>query len=251
MSVLTTFAVRLGAALSKSMLRQWLGEGSAPIWDAATELVSLAQDGILRGKAAADPAKRIGEIADGVIAKLQPFLDAEAKSLDPGSRTAIVTEAATTLENAEITADLLVACNLDPSLLGRHLSSVRPELRALLSIDELHIYDRLLAEIASEVVSLSATLSGFQRSAFAATLDGQDRILQVLYRVEDRSSINAAEFEVRYRTVVEQHLNRLELFGLPRLDAVSRLQDLSLAYVMLHAEHAVRGASSRTMRPRS
>ncbi len=62
--------------------------------------------------------------------------------------------------------------------------------------------------------------------------------------MEDRSSINAAEFEVRYRTVVEQHLNRLELFGLPRLDAVSRLQDLSLAYVMLHAEHAVRGASS-------
>ncbi len=160
MSVLTTFAVRLGAALSKSMLRQWLGKGVL-LSDAATELVSLAQDGILRGKAAADPAKRIGEIADGVIAKLQPFLDAEAKSLDPGSRTAIVTEAATTLENAEITADLLVACNLDPSLLGRHLSSVRPELRALLSIDELHIYDRLLAEIASEVVSLSATLSGF------------------------------------------------------------------------------------------
>ncbi|NER23194.1 MAG: NACHT domain-containing protein [Symploca sp. SIO1C2] len=52
-------------------------------------------------------------------------------------------------------------------------------------------------------------------------------------------SIQAAdEFALRYRRIVQDKLDRLELFGLPRIDRLTSRQNLSMAYITLSVSGA-------------
>jgi NACHT domain/Leucine Rich repeats (2 copies) len=239
MDLLTTLALSIGPVLADSILREWL-KGMGPLPELAVGLVGVTKERLARTLSSRAESRVVQEIGKRTVGQLRPLFEHEARDLDESSRTVLALELAATLADAEITADLLVSFNLDPRRLTRHLAKLRPTVTANLSASESALYDRMLAEVSVKIVNIAADLSGFQRSVVIKTLEGQDRILEMLSRLMAEPDAEAAAFERLYRETVGRQLDHMDLFGLRRIDTVAHRQSLTMAYVTLDVETTVR-----------
>ena len=235
MALVETVALVLGPSIAKALLKSWLGENVAV--DVLGEIIDrLKTKG---GDVVTDRNNRrqLEQVGEQVAARMRPVFDIEAASLDQQGRDTVVREVAATLEQARVTTDLLVACNLDANRLTQHLASLRPDATNLLSATEAALYQRTLSEASASIIPTATQLTGFNGSAFAATLQGQDQLFAMLSELLQRPDAQAEQFEHDYHKAVTRQLDKMEQFGVPRMDALVRRQSLSVAYVTLQVEH--------------
>src|SRR5262249_9045573 len=106
----------------------------------------------------------------------------------------------------------------------------------LLSTGESALYQRLLAEASRGIVELATELNGFDTALAASTLQDHDKILTMLADLWQRPAQADQEFEDKYRDQVKNQLDKLELFGLPKMDVTTRAQRLTRVYITLQFE---------------
>lgn len=235
MSLLGLFTFTIGPSIAKAILKTWLKD--RPILSSVVpELLDLLKTGAQAERQQGQSAGRIEALGVQVVQQMQPIFDEAGRGLGEGGRAAVVQELAATLAAARIQPRLLIDCNLDPALLSRQLATARPDAVKLLSAGESAVYGRLLDEAARGITQIATELNGFNTAFSAATLQDHDKILAMLGDLWRRPDAADREFEDKYLALVENKLDRLEQFGLPRLDTTTRAQRLTRVYISLQFE---------------
>lgn len=232
MSLLGTAVLTLGTTVAKYIVKSWIDDGSL-LEELAPDLVDLVKEGGLQRWTSFRNLPPIERAGQQVAHQLLPLFEHEAAKLDKSTRNAILIEAARTLVKAELTSELLITHRLDPEHLCVHLLNSRLEASQDFGVNERSIYQRVLLEICRAIVRIAPELADFPVNATAATLRGQDEIARLVTRLLEQPTQEAQEFERLYRTAVGTALDRMERFGVPRMDRVTNQQRLSVAYVSL------------------
>jgi hypothetical protein len=247
MPLIETLVLTLGPAIGNTLLKSWLGEG--PIVNLTDNLVDLLT-GLGADKARQRKIERqLETIGQQVADEMRPFFEREARSLSQEDRIAVIHELAATLSQARITPHVLARSNLDPQLLVERLRSARPDATLHKSDAERTVYERMLGETSAALVRLAPQIDGFLGSAFAETLQDLDRILEAVSELLKRPDEAAEQFEREYRDAVSKHLNRMDYFGVPHVDAIVGQQQLSAAYVTLQFERRAKEHDKRWFTP--
>ena len=252
MSILSLVTYAIGPSIAKAILKLWLkDQGILP--DVLPDLLDLLKSTAEGSRDARNAAKRIEALGIQIVEQMQPVFD-DAR-LDAEGRAVAARELATTLAEARIRPRLLAQCNFDPELLVRNLEAIRPDAVKLLSASESALYNRLLGEAASAITDIASDMRGFDTAVAAASLQDNEKILAMLTELRQRPAQSDQEFENKYRALVQQRLDKFEPFGLPKMDATTRVQSLSRVYITLQYEHvhflvtnSRVGASLRTAR---
>lgn len=183
-------------------------------------------------------SQKIDQIAQQLETDIRPLFEHEARNLEPGSKTAILIGVAETLIKARLTSDALAQVNFDVEKLKQHLLNANPEAVRFFSRNEAALYQQAIGTVSQSLIAAAPQVEGFALSTAATTLQRLEEIANQL-RAEREQSIQAAdEFAERYRRIVQDELDHLEVFGLPRMDRLTSRQSLSMAYITL----SVRGA---------
>jgi hypothetical protein len=234
MAFFETFALTLGASIAKAMIKSWAKDGL--IADVLPDLIDLFKDQGKEAVAKYRDQNHVTKIGEQVAERMKPFFENEAASMSKEDRTTVVREVAETLAHADINAGVLVAHNLEADSFGGYLITTRPQAIRDLSAAQSELYKRMLAEAGKSIIDIAIKLDGFTDTAFASVLQDQDRVLDMLSEMLKRPDAMAEQFERDYRQAVQDRLDRMELFGVPRMDALMRWQSLTVAYVTLQCE---------------
>jgi len=239
MAILSVVTYTIGPSIAKAILKLWLkDQGILP--NVIPDLLDLLKSTAQGEREARQAARRIEDLGIQVVQQMQPVFDDASSALGDSGHDTVARELATTLAAAHLQPRVLVECNLDPKLLARHLTGVRPGAAKLLSGTEEALYRRLLAEAARAITEIASDLQGFDAAYAAASLQDNDQVLKMLTAIWQRPAQADQEFEDKYRAQVQTQLDKLELFGLPKMDATSRAQRLTRVYVTLLFEQHVR-----------
>ena len=231
MPLLETLAFTLGPAIAKYIVKGWLGDSlNLEIAKALVDLVKgEGQNALTRYQ----DSRQVERIAEKVVKKLQPAF-AHSK-LDKDERNLVAHEFALTLANVEINADLLLSLRLDTSKLVKFLGENRTETAREFSERQEGLFEHLAEETSKEIVQIAAELSGFERDFARGVLTDLDRIWDAVEAMQQRPNQQAEKFEDIYRRQVITQLDRMETFGIPRMDDFTRKLSLSVAYITLEA----------------
>lgn len=224
--MLKTLLIILCPAIAKTIVGSWLQDGSLSK-AVGEEIVDALKDFVLDRTDRDKTQQSIEQIAQQIAAQMRPIFDLEAASLDDNTRTAIQLAVVDTLRKSQVTSDLLIQCRLKPEVLNKYLLDVDPNACSLFSHNETAIYQRLLVEVSRGIITVAPSLEGFTLSFSTETLNQLDRIANELTENFAREQQTAAEFERKYRAAVVRQLDRLEMFGLPRMDEITSRQSLS------------------------
>jgi hypothetical protein len=235
MPILSLVTYAIGPSIAKAILKLWLKDQSI-LPDVIPDLLDLLKSAAQGERDAHQAARRIEDLGVQVVQQLQPVFDDAGPSVGDTSHATVAQELATTLAAARIQPRLLIECNLDPALLTRHLKNTRLDAAKLLSTAEESLYQRLLAESARSITEIATGLQGFDTAYTAASLQDNDKILAMVSAIWQRPAQADQEFEDKYRDQVKNHLDKLELFGLPKMDATTRVQRLTHVYITLQFE---------------
>jgi hypothetical protein len=176
---------------------------------------------------------------------LTPLL-ADAPLAAP-ERAPVALAAATALARAVLPAGMP-----EPQQVSAQLQAAHPDAAQTLSAAGAELYHRLLNTASHEIAEAAREISSFQ----VGNVSGRniaighrarvtvhqhytappEQVLEAVRRILARPDPAIERFEETYRRAMESELNRLELFGLPRMDRLSRRQSLSMAYVTLSVE---------------
>ncbi|MBH8574505.1 NACHT domain-containing protein [Nostocaceae cyanobacterium CENA369] len=179
--------------------------------------------------------RSIEKLAKQIVEKMQPIFDLEAASISQESRTAIQLEIAETLRRAEVTSELLMNFSLDVKSLTVNLHNAYPEACKHFSRNETALYERMLEEVGRGIIEVAPQLKDFTLAATTESLQRLEEIIKHLQTSQEQSQQEKTEFESKYRQVIIRELDRMEMFGLPRMDNLTARQSLSKAYVTLSA----------------
>lgn len=234
MVVVRSLLSMLCPAIAKAIFSTWLKSVSSEkvveegIVDKLKNLISNPSD-------LEKTQRSIEKIAKQIVAQIQPIFDLEAASLRQESRTAIQCEIAETLLRAEVTSELLMSCNLDRKLLTVSLRNAYPEACKHFSRNETALYERMLEEVSRGIIEVAPQLQGFTLAATTETFERLEVIINHLQVSWEQSQREKTEFERKYRQVIIRELDRMEMFGLPKMNSITAQQSLSKAYVTLSA----------------
>lgn len=233
MPLIETISLTLGAGIAKQIIKSWLGDSVAEL---SGELLDLIKGKAEFASTQRESARRIEKIGEQVAIKLYPIFEAESQKLTT-SETAVVTqEVALTLLKAQIDARTVLECRFDSERLARQLIHSRPELLKTFSESETALYERFLREVCKEIIAIVSELASFDRYFSEATLQSQDQILALVEKIYMRPSKKAETFERLYCQSLVRQLDRMELFGVARMDAAAKRQSLSIAYVAIDVD---------------
>lgn len=229
----------LGFSVAKALAKSLLGEGFAA--EVLPELLSPVE-AWGRDRATQKRAeKQLEKLGQHVAETMRPVLDVRFGLLDESRKKAVLREAVTTLGRVEITAELVVKFNLNREKLYRHLLDSRPRATQGFSPEEVALYERALGEASRHILEIATHLSGFMGGAFADILEGQDKVLAVVEKMAAAAGEEAERFEGRYRDSVRENFDRMDLFGVRRVDQLQRRQSLSVSYISLQVERYAAG----------
>ncbi len=99
----------------------------------------------------------------------------------------------------------------------------------------------MLEEVSNAITKVATDFSGFERDYSANVLQDLDQIFDAVLQLQEKPTKDAERFEQQYKAAIRRQLDRMEIFGLPRMDDNTRQQSLSVAYICLDASH--QGAS--------
>jgi hypothetical protein len=244
MALVEAIILRLGSSVAKALIKSLAGNASGEV---LSELVGPVEEwGKDRLGRAAE--RRLEKLGQEVAERMRPALENKFGLLDAQRKQVVLAEAATTLAKAEISPDLIVKLNLDRERLRRHLLDSRPRATKGFSAEEVRLYELTLAEASRHVIEIATHLSGFAGAAYAEVLEGQDRLLSVVEKLA-ASGEEAARFEAGYRDAVKDQLDRMDLFGVRRVDQLQRRQSLSVSYIALQVERLAGEKETRESAP--
>jgi NACHT domain len=229
---LTTLKI-FGPAIAKRLIESF--EIDSKLTNTVLEqAIDTATDELLSSSEARETLLQKSEqIAKQLEKDMQPLFEHEARNLEAGSQRAILLGAAETLIKARLTSDGLAQINFDVKRLKQHLLNANPEAVRFFSRDEVALYQQTIAMVSQSLIEAAPQVEGFVLSTAATTLQRLEEIANQL-KVEREQSIQAAdEFAAQYRRIVQDELDCLEVFGLPRMDRLTSRQSLSMAYISL------------------
>ncbi|MDC0711754.1 leucine-rich repeat domain-containing protein [Stigmatella sp. ncwal1] len=254
MSLMTSLILPIvGPPVAKLLLKKYLsGLGDAQVLGlnaaqagegVGEQLVDIAAEKLSDMVDRRQAVRVFEEIADKIILQLAPLFE-EAQKRGHLNLEAVAHELASAL-SGRISADFLIARELDPAKLSRAFREAHPLPRAQLSEAETALYERALDQSARYLVSVASQLPHFETKWAATQLqkiarmqDDLSRTLESVRSIEEQvlaSSPNRtyATFEANYRQAVTQAVDELELFGVD-IEPQSKKYRLSVAYISLN-----------------
>jgi Leucine-rich repeat (LRR) protein len=237
MDPLTILTLTIGTAIAKAMVIGWLKDYTV-FGQITADLLDLLRDTIKPQAEKERTAEHIEAIGRRIADRMRPHFDQEVAAHPYLNYEAVVWEVATTLQKARISVDLIVQCRVDHQKLAKHLIASRRKLLKTLSDDETHLYRQMLTLASQEIMNTADELTGFVPAAFAASLEGQDRIFKAVASLLARPSEEMERFETAYRHAIVPVLDKVDIFGIRYADRLTQSQSLSLAYIPLQAEQS-------------
>lgn len=239
MALADLLIIKLGASVAKALAKSLVGEGFAK--EVLPELVGPFEDWFKDKAEARKAEKELAKVGQIVAEKMRLRLSTRFGQLEQSRKEAVVREAVTTLAKADITADLVIKFNLKEEELCNHLLSFRPHATKDFSTEEAALYREMLCEASRHILKVATQLTGFTGSAFSEVLEGQDKLLGLLEKVLGDEEEAAIRFEKRYRESVRDGMDRMDMFGVPRVDELQGRQSLTVSYITLQAEQYITG----------
>ena len=246
MSLIETLLVKLGPAITKSILAIWLNDANlAPNFttDAVADFID-----VFRGKtddviAQRRAARQFVDIGERVAESLLTIFENEARHLDEASSKAIIIAVSKTLTEAKISSSLLAKNDLDPNKFAKYLIDFENHSRHF-TANESHIFHRVLKECSQCIIDIASSLPNFSEQTFAELLKRDRKLLSIatqilqtvqsIREISQRTNSNQITeyFEYEYRRNVERKLGKIQLFGL-EASRTSTSYGLSTAYITL------------------
>ncbi|MEW6499814.1 MAG: hypothetical protein AB1589_46225, partial [Cyanobacteriota bacterium] len=177
--------------------------------------------------------QKIRQITGELRTQLRPLFEQEARNLAANSREAVLLGVAESLFKGGLSPDALVGMNLDAQQLYQHLLKANPKISRGFSGDEQAVYEQALLVASQSLIEAAPKLEEFSLSVAAITLQRLDEVLTDLKTQREQALQAADTFVKQYCDTVVSELDRLEVFGLPRMDRLTNKQSLSMAYITL------------------
>ncbi|NMF56773.1 leucine-rich repeat domain-containing protein [Pseudanabaena yagii] len=197
------------------------------------EVIDNTSEGVLSSVEA--KKANIDQIAKQLANDIKPLFEREAQNLQRETKNAIVISVAETLIKARLSADTLAEMNFDEERLKDYLLVVYPEVLIGFSDNAKSLYRQVVDLASKRLIASAAQMQGFALSAAAVTLQRLDEVLRQLAIARELANQAADAYAKNYRRKVQEKLDKLEVFGLDRIDSLSRQQSLSMAYINLSA----------------
>ncbi|MBW4460651.1 MAG: leucine-rich repeat domain-containing protein [Nodosilinea sp. WJT8-NPBG4] len=170
---------------------------------------------------------------------IRPLFEGQNRQVTINSRDAILLGLAQTLISAGLTQAGLADMNFDAATLEQHLLEVNPGVDRDLSAAERAIYRQTIAKVSRRLIEAAPAVEGYEQAKTVKMLQQLEAIAQQLGLERDLAIQSEDAFVERYRKVVKDELDRLEVFGLSRMDRLTSQQSLSMAYITLTASGIV------------
>jgi hypothetical protein len=244
MALFETLTLTLAPAVAKSILKLWLPEKSLALGVGEGIIETLKKYG--ESYATARSVDRLFRgLADDMADRLFQTIEIEFPTLPESDREAAVLAVADVFKSLDLSESMMRA---DLNAIGLELLA-RPLAKpvfATLGGDAEGLAELVLRECCAYAVGLAGKLPDFHAAATREILRRHTELLAELTRILDaltamraQSSGNdlAANFETRYRRVLVQRLDRMQLFGVRLVSGSTREIELSVAYVTLTSKH--------------
>ena len=248
--------IGLGNVAVRWIARLWVGNTIAEGVD--QDVLDMLSGQVRPGFQQRALKRQLEAISDNIAVRLEPFVSAEIRGIDAGERESAVMAAQRSLEIAQaLDGDIIVSTNMDAALLAKHVRQSDPDAirHAGLGESGAELYDTLITECTSYIVSIREQLPGYKTSEAKALLSRTSTLIDLTSQVLDRlpSSTVPAEwgpgsedqrFENKYRKAVAEFSSHLQLYGVTSATAKSRYP-LSVAYISLSVDVGVLSESSK------
>ncbi|MEM8643159.1 MAG: NACHT domain-containing protein, partial [Cyanobacteria bacterium P01_G01_bin.54] len=204
---------------------------------APKNLATLARDWLESTTNSAQASPQVETIARQMVDDIRPLFEGANRQM--ANRDAIVWGLAQTLIKAGPTPANLADINFEAEALAQHLLKANPGVDRDFSTAEQALYQQALEMLSQRLIEAAPAVAGYEQAKTTEVLQRLEAIATQL-GVERDLAIQAADaFVERYRRVVQDELDRLEVFGLPRMDRLTSQQSLSMAYITLSASGVV------------
>jgi hypothetical protein len=207
---------------------------------APKNLATVARDLLQPTAQGADASTQVTTLVQQMAADLRPLFEGHDRQVGSHSREAIVFGLAQTLTKAGLTPTGLAEMNFDADTLERELLRVNPGVDRDFSAAEQATYQQAIKLVSQRLIEVAPQVAGYEQAKATAMLQRLEAIATQL-GLERVLALQAEDaFVARYRQVVKDGLDRLEVFGLPRMDRLTSQQSLSMAYITLSASGIVK-----------
>lgn len=233
MTIPASIAINLGALIAKSIVKIILNE--TKFGDFGGDLIGMLIEQGVPEKDCKPVAKLLEEISDVVVKRVKSGLGEEFSKLDGGEWSALIYAVALTLNEAQVTNEKLIECNLNAITYGAYLKQTGSKQLQLAQLNEASstLFPKLLNEIASEITEILPSLPNFSTSFARTVLQEHETLITLVTSLGDRDDLISKSFESEYRKIVRDNLDKLDLLGVRVVDEQQRKQRLSIAYIPL------------------
>ncbi|MGD1897178.1 MAG: NACHT domain-containing protein [Phormidesmis sp.] len=188
--------------------------------------------------------KRTAAIANQMAADIRPLFLYEGRQISQNAQNAIMLGVYETLTKARLSQGELVDMSFDVDRLTQHLLSSNPQIERDFEANEQSIYRQAIEIVSERLIEAAPQTDGFTLSTETKKLQQLEKLVKQIELKRRQASQAKDKFIGRYRAIVQDELDRLEVFGIKR-DALTAKQRLSMAYITL----SVSGKSDKHDRP--
>ena len=174
-------------------------------------------------------------IAKQMADDIRPLFEGQNRQVSVASRDSILFGLAQTLCEAGLSQTGLAEMNFDVDELEQHLLIINLGVDRDFSAAGQAIYRQTVRMASERLIEAAPAVEGYEQAKATEVLQRLEAISKQLGVERDLAIQSADEFVERYRGVVQDELDRLEVFGLPRMDRLTSQQSLSMAYITLSA----------------
>lgn len=241
------FTIGLGSIAVRWIARLWVADTVAEGVD--EDVLTLLGGRLDSGLQQRALARQLEAMTDNIAERLAPFMSAEIRGIDSGERESAANAARSSLEIAQaMNSETVVSADMDAEVLAKYVRQSDPGAvrRAGLGEAGAQLYDTLITECTSYVVSIAKQLPNFQTVQAAEMLSRSTHLIELTNQVLEElpsSSVPTEwgpgsedqRFENKYRKAVAEFSSHLQLYGVTSTTAKSEYP-LSVAYISLSVE---------------
>ncbi|NEQ54350.1 MAG: NACHT domain-containing protein, partial [Leptolyngbya sp. SIO3F4] len=228
----------VGPALAQGLLNAFDVKSKLANAIESKTMATVARD-FLKSAAGQNALGQVEIIAQQMANDIRPLFAGQDRQVSIASRDSILFGLAQTLIKAGLTQTGLAEMNFDVDALEQHLLKTNPDVDCDFSTAEQAIYRQTVRMASERLIETAPSVEGYERAKATEVLQRLEAISRQLGVERDLAIQSADEFVERYRSIVQNKLDRLEVFGLPRMDRLTSQQSLSMAYITLSASGVV------------
>lgn len=235
-------AIEIGSVAVKHILKLWFKDGSLAS-DESSSLIDMLETKTKDVFARRKGILQFEEMATQIGESLYPMFEQESR-LDEGDRVHVAEAVRDAFNHARLSNDIIIEKNLDPTYLARIVRDASPLATRDMSEVAAALYDRTIQETCVFIVNIATQLPAFTERTFAEILarenqliDAANKTLEMLRKMQEHldPTIEAEDFERKYREAVARNLDILQLIGAD-VSLPNRRHRLSVAYITLSVE---------------